>query len=353
MNGLLLSSAPLQVFLVLSIPHRSCTQSLTPLGLSRLLVQMRPLECRLRYESHFTWWWSSASTMVAGLRRGGGHHGSSQWSRCCRSTQRGKPPQPQPQQVQQQPAWTPAQRAQNSGSVKQQLTTGGVENRCSQKAKTIWQNWLREGRRAVSGQDCKVTWQRCWRPAEAKGGQGAQPILGDKFAEVEGKKSRRASRELHSTLARCTGSGSARMVRSGRVWTRLHASCSSRALERMFKVQRQRMCPKVAEDVSHCKIANLQREEMWKTLTTELGRHTDSRSVANVCADDLLQGGSTKKKNINRPSRAKVISYSTNTIGQALGASSDTPRLMDSSDVARSGDEGCEVRRRCRRSAEE
>ena len=42
MNGLLLSSAPLQVFLVLC----SCTQSLTPLGLSRLLVQMRPLECR-------------------------------------------------------------------------------------------------------------------------------------------------------------------------------------------------------------------------------------------------------------------------------------------------------------------
>ena len=136
-------------------------------------------------------------------------------------------------------------------------------------------------------------------------------------------------------------------------WTRLHASCSSRALERMFKVQRQRMCPKVAEDVSHCKIANLQREEMWKTLTTELGRHTDSRSAANVCADDLLQGGSTKKKNINRPSRAKVISYSTNTIGQALGASSDTPRPMDSSDVDRSGDKGCEVRRRCRRSAEE
>ena len=33
-----------------------------------------------------------------------------------------------------------------------------------------------------------MTWQRCWKPA-AKGGQGAQPILGgsDKFAEVEGK----------------------------------------------------------------------------------------------------------------------------------------------------------------------
>ena len=113
-----------------------------------------------------------------------------------------QPPQPQPQQVQQQPAGTPAQRAQNSGSVQQKLTTGGVENKCSQEAETIWQSWLCEGTRAVSGQDCKVTWQRCWKPAEAKGGQGAQPILGDSdnLAEVKGKKSRRASRELHSTL---------------------------------------------------------------------------------------------------------------------------------------------------------
>ena len=144
MNGLLLSSAPLQVvFVVLSIPHRSCTQSLTPPGLSSLLVQMRPHECRLRCESHFTWWWCSAPTVAAGLREGGGHHGSSQWSRCCRSTQRGSHHNRNSNSC--------SQPGHQRRQLRMQLTAGGVENKCSQGAKTIWQNWLWEGRRAVSG----------------------------------------------------------------------------------------------------------------------------------------------------------------------------------------------------------
>ena len=139
-------------FVVLSIPHRSCTQSLTPLGLSRLLVQMRPLECRLRYASHFTRWESSASTMAAALRRGGGHHGSSQWSRCCRSTQRGN------------------HHNRN-------------RNRCNSSQPGHQRKELR-----------------------TQAGQGAQPILGDSdnLAEVKGKKSGGPAGSCTARWSRCT-----------------------------------------------------------------------------------------------------------------------------------------------------
>ena len=56
-----------------------------------------------------------------------------------------------------------------------------------------------------------------------------------------------------------------------RAWATTHANYSKRTLERMFRVQRECMYPKLVKDVGQVRLAVMQWEEKWTVMMSELG----------------------------------------------------------------------------------
>ena len=196
-----------------------------------------------------------------------------------------------------------------------------------------WQNWSWKIKTAVSGMNEEFA--EMLTTAEAGGIESVEEVLREaKFVDASRERGVKAGKEMYGVLARYTTSEALTIVKSVsemdgvRAWARLHANYSRRTLGRMFRVQRECMCPKPAKDVGQVRLAIMQWEEKWEVMMSEFGEGAkipdlcSMSALLEICPKDVKEQMLLRLDEVGENYenlKVKVISYTSNKAEQSRG----------------------------------